>query len=123
MVKMYTFVVRMLFFGHDRHARLLFFFFCLSRVSARIWGFRNWGGPSKRPPKIFFLPAIAVVARFARASLQATEWRGEGCDNRGSLLLDSKDKSALPALAQLFCARLFSTRLDSRAKLHSCVVW
>ena len=87
-------------------------------------GFQKLGGTIKKTPqKNFFLPAIAVVARFARASLQATEWRGEGCDNRGSLLLDSKDKSALPALAQLFCARLFSTRFDSRVKLHSRVVW
>ena len=73
----------------------LYFFLLIYRVSARIWGFRNWGGPSKRPPKIFFSPAKAVVARFARASLQATEWRGEGC-----------------------------TRFDSsHVKLHSCVVW
>ena len=35
---------------------LFFFFFFCSRVSARIWGFSNRGGPSKRPPKNFFSP-------------------------------------------------------------------
>ena len=63
-----------------------YIFFTFGRVSARIWGFRNWGDHQKDLPKKFFLPAIAVVARFARASLTATERRGEGCDNRGSLL-------------------------------------
>ena len=53
------------------------------------------GDHQKDPPKNFFLPAKAVVARFARASLQATEWRSEGC-----------------------------TRFDSsHVKLHTCVVW
>ena len=33
-----------------------FFFLGVYRVSARIWGFRNWGGPSKRPPKKNFSP-------------------------------------------------------------------
>ena len=34
----------------------ILFFFQRRRVSARIWGFRNWGGPSKRPPKKNFSP-------------------------------------------------------------------
>ena len=69
-------------------------FFSLSAGFPPGFGVSGIGGDhQKDPPKIFFLPAKAVVARFARASLQATEWRGEGC-----------------------------TRFDSsHVKLHSCV--
>ena len=74
---------------------LIFFFFFIQGFRQDL-GFQELGGTIKKTPqKIFFLPAKAVVARFARASLQATEWRGEGC-----------------------------TRFDSsHEKLHSCVVW
>ena len=75
---------------------LCFFFFLPGAGFPPGFGVSGIGGDhQKDPPKKFFLPAKAVVARFARASLQATEWRGEGC-----------------------------TRFDSsHVKLHSCVVW
>ena len=73
-----------------------FFFFLQLPGFPPGFGVSGIGGDhQKDPPKNFFLPAKAVVARFARASLQATAWRGEGC-----------------------------TRFDSsHVKLHSCVVW
>ena len=47
-------------------------------------GFQDLGGSIKKTPqKIFFLPARAVVARFARASLAATGGEAKGAAGGG----------------------------------------
>ena len=63
---------------------ILFFFFLHNQGFRQHLGFQDLGGSIKKTPqKFFFLPARAVVARFARASLAATGGEAKGAAGGG----------------------------------------